>query len=78
MDRAQLLEQVTRARKAVDECERLKILELLAIKALRAAGESTDQLEAALKKREAECERHVVEMEKILDELDCLPMSNRP
>lgn len=75
MDRAQLIERVTRARKAADECERLKINEMLAVAALRAVGESTEALESALKERETECDRHVVEMERMLDELDRLPTS---
>ncbi|WP_119271445.1 hypothetical protein [Taklimakanibacter deserti] len=73
MDRRQLIELVTHARKAADECERLRVTEILAIRALRAAGESTQLLEAALIAREAEYDRHVAEMERLLDELDGLP-----
>lgn len=73
MDRTQLMNLLSRARKASDECERLRATEALAMYATQAAGGSIETLETALRQREAECDRHMNEMERLLDELDKIP-----
>jgi hypothetical protein len=70
MDRLQLIDMVARTRRAADECERLRTVQAQQIRTLRAIGESTAQLESILIELEAECDRHMAEMERLLDELD--------
>jgi hypothetical protein len=70
MDRPQFIEQVARMRLAADECDRLRAAEAGRIRSLRTAGKTTTHLEAKLIELETECDRHIAEMERLLDELD--------
>jgi hypothetical protein len=70
MNRSQLLDMVKRTRLAADECERLRITQAERIRKLRVAGVNTAEFENALSQLEAECDRHMAEMERLLDELD--------
>jgi hypothetical protein len=70
MDRLQLIQQVVRTQRAAGECERLRAAHAERIRSLQAAGETTKQLEATLIELELEYDRHITEMERLLDELD--------
>ena len=72
MDKLTLMDTVARTREAAAEAERL-VAELSdKIRTLRASGENTNVLEKALVELEAEYNRHMAEMDRILDLLDTM------
>jgi hypothetical protein len=72
VDKLTLMDTVARTRTAAAEAQRL-VAELSdRIRAMRASGENTDALEQALLELEAEYNRHMAEMERILDLLDTM------
>jgi 3-methyladenine DNA glycosylase AlkC len=70
MDRSLLIEMVARTRQAASECERLIVAQAEKIRGLQASGDSTTEVMAVLSQLESEYDRHMIEMERLLDELD--------
>jgi hypothetical protein len=72
MDKLTLMHTVARTRNAATEAQRLAAELSDRIRGMRASGENTDALEQALLKLEAEYNRHMNEMDRILDLLDTM------
>jgi hypothetical protein len=72
MDRSLLIEMVARTQQAASECERLIAAQAKKIKGLQANGDSATEVLAVLSQLEAEYDRHLTEMERLLDALDMI------
>ena len=72
MDRSLLIEMVARTRQAASECERLMAAQAEKIKGLQANGDSATEMLAVLSQLESEYDRHMTEMERLLDALDMI------
>jgi len=72
MDRSLLIEMVARTQQAASECERLIAAQAKKIKGLQASGDSAVEVMAVLSQLESEYDRHMIEMEKLLDALDMI------
>jgi len=72
MDKLTLIDTVARTRNAATEAQRLVAELSEKIRSMRASGENTDALEQALLELEAEYNRHMDEMDRILDLLDTI------
>jgi len=70
MDRFQLLDMVTRARREADDCERRMLAQRDLVRSLRSAGQDTDAADKALTELELAYDRLIAEMQNLLDELD--------
>ena len=72
MDKLTLMHTVARTRNAATEAQRLVAELSEKIRSMRASGENTDALEQALLELESEYNRHMDEMDRILDLLDTI------
>ena len=72
MDRSLLIEMMARTRQAASECERLIVAQAEKIRALQANGDSATEVLAVLSQLESEYDRHMTEMERLLDALDMI------
>jgi hypothetical protein len=72
MDKSLLVEMVARTQQAASECERLIAAQAAKIKGLQANGDSTTEVLAVLSELESEYDRHMAEMERLLDALDMI------
>ena len=72
MDKLTLMDTVSRTRNAATEAQRLVAELSEKIRSMRASGENTDALEQALLELESEYNRHMDEMDRILDLLDTI------
>jgi hypothetical protein len=76
MDRTQLLRLLAGARKALVDCDGLLAVERQKLRKLGLEGEQNEKFQVGLLQLEAECERHLIEMERLLDELDRITVSD--
>jgi hypothetical protein len=70
MERLHLLDMVARIRLVADDCERLILAQKEKVKALRVLGKPDGEEETRLSQLESEYDKHMAEMERLLNELD--------
>ena len=70
MERLYLLDMVGRIRLAAGDCERLILAQKETVRALRMSGSPDTQEEDKLSQLESQYDKHIAEMERLLNDLD--------